>query len=113
MSINGLLNQQITIASKTGYNEYGRESVTTGSIVQARFQKTNKLKFNSLAVGGPTASLQVIDAIVYVPADTVVVIDDKVTFGGVDYKVYGIYTAVDGTGKTNHLKLELTKWKAT
>ena len=52
-------------------------------------------------------------ATVYVPSDTVVVIDDKVTFGGTDYKVYGIYTAVDGVGKTSHLKLELTKWKAT
>ncbi len=53
-----------------------------------------------------------IEATVYVPSDTVVVIDDKVTYGGIDYKVYGIYTAVDGAGRTNHLKLDLTKWKA-
>lgn len=107
MSINGLLNQQITIASKTGYNAYGRESVGSGATVQARFQKNVKQKLL------PNGSLITIEATVYVPSDTVVVVDDKVTYGGVDYKVYGIYTAVDGTGKTNHLKLELVKWKAT
>lgn len=107
MSINGLLNQQITIASKTGYNAYGRESVGAGSTVQARFQKSQKQKLL------PNGSLLTIEAIVYVPSDTVVVVDDKVTYGGIDYKVYGIYTAVDGTGSTNHIKLELVKWKAT
>lgn len=113
MSINGLLNQQITITSKTGYDQYGREVTSGATTVLARFQKTNKLKFNPLATGSPNATLSVIDAIVYVPNDTVVVIDDKVTYGGVDYKVYGIYTAVDGSGDTHHMKLELTKWKQT
>ena len=107
MSVNGLLNQQIVITSKTGYNAYGRETVSTANTVQARFQKTTKQRLL------PNGSLLVIEAIVYVPSDTTVVIDDKVTYGGTDYKVYGIYTAIDGSGDTNHLKLELTKWKAT
>jgi hypothetical protein len=104
--INGLLNQVITISSKTGYNSYGREVTTAATSVYARFQKTNKQKLL------PNGSMITVEAIVYVPSDTVVVIDDKVTYGGIDYKVYGIYTAVDGAGRTNHLKLELTKWKA-
>jgi hypothetical protein len=106
MSINGLLNQQITIASKTGYNTYGREVAGASTTVQSRFQKTNKQRLL------PNGSMITIVATVYVPSDTVVVIDDKVTYDGVDYKVYGIYTAVDGTGNTHHLKLELTQWKA-
>lgn len=107
MSINGLLNQTITITTKTGYNEYGRETTSGATSVQSRFQKTTKQKL--LANG----SLVTIEAICYVPSDTTVAIDDKVTYGGVDYKVYGIYAAVDGAGDTNHLKLELTKWLAT
>lgn len=107
MSINGLLNQTITITSKTGYNAYGRETTSGATSVQARFQKQTKQRLL------PNGSLILIEAICYVPSDTTVAIDDKVTFGGVDYKVYGIYTAVDGTGNTNHLKLELTKWRAT
>lgn len=107
MSVNGLLNQTITIASKTGYNEYGREVVGSSNTVHARFQKTNKQRLL------PNGSLITILAICYVPAGTVVVIDDKITFDSENYKVYGIYTPVDGAGTTNHLKLELTKWKAT
>lgn len=107
MSVNGLLNQQITIANMSSYNAYGREVVGASTTVQARFQKSNKQKLL------PNGSLITIEAIVYVPSGTTVAIDAKVTFGSDDYKVYGIYTAVDGTGRTNHLKLELTKWKAT
>jgi len=107
MSINGLLNQQITIASKTGYNAYGRETVSTTVTVQARFQKQTKQKLL------PNGSVIMIEAICYVPSDTTVVVDDKISFSDVDYKVFGIYSAVDGSGDTNHLKLELVKWKAT
>lgn len=107
MSINGLLNQTITLASKSGYDKYGRETVATGASIKARFQKTTKQKL------APNGALVTIDAIVYVPSDTTVVVDDKITYGGVDYKVYGIYAAVDGSGGTHHLKLEVIKWKAT
>jgi hypothetical protein len=106
MSLTDLFNQTITIASKTGYNEYGRETTSGATAIQSRFQKTNKQRLL------PNGSMITIVATVYVPSDTVVVVDDKVTYGGNTYKVYGIYTAVDGTGATNHLKLELTKWKA-
>ena len=107
MALTDLFNQTITIASKTGYNEYGRETTSGATAIQSRFQKTTKQKLL------PNGSLITIEATVYVPAATVVVVDDKVTYGGVDYKVYGIYAATDGAGATNHLKLELVKWKAT
>lgn len=107
MSINGLLNQTITIYPKSGYNAYGRESVGTGVSVKSRFQKQTKQKLL------PNGSLITIEAIVYVPPTTTVNIDDKVTYGSIDYKVYGIYGAVDGVGVTSHIKLELVKWKAT
>lgn len=107
MSVNGLLTQQITIATRNGYNAYGRETVSDTATVNSRFQKDTKQKLL------PNNSIITIEAVCYVPGDTTIAIDDKVTYGGVDYKVYCIYAAVDGTGNTNHLKLELTKWKAT
>lgn len=107
MSINGLLNQQITITTKTGYNAYGRETVSGDVVVQSRFQKQTKQKLL------PNGSLITIVATCYVPSDTTVAVDDKVTYGGINYKVFGIYEAVDGAGRTNHIKLELTKWQAT
>jgi hypothetical protein len=113
MSLNSLLNQKITITTKTGYNAYGRETVSGAKTVYARFQKTQKLNFNPLNPAGNLASLKNIVAIAYVPPDTVVVIDDKVTYDSIDYKVDGIYDAIGGTGHKNHIKLELVKWKAT
>ncbi|MBN2263077.1 MAG: hypothetical protein JW735_09195 [Prolixibacteraceae bacterium] len=107
MAINGLLNQTISLYTKSGYNAYGRENVGAATSVKSRFQKQAKQKLL------PNGSVIMIEAIAYVPSDTTVAIDDKVTYSSVDYKVYGIYTAVEGTGNTHHLKLELVKWKAT
>lgn len=113
MSIQSLLNQEITITSKSGYNEYGRETSGAAVTVNARFQKTQKINFNPTNVPSEMGALKVIVGIVYVPAGTVVAIDDKVTYGGVDYKVNGVYDAIDGNGNTQHIKLDLVKWKAT
>jgi hypothetical protein len=81
--------------------------VGAGSTVKSRFQQTTKQKLM------PNGSLMTIDAIAYVPGDTIVSTDDKVSYGGVYYKVFGKYVAVDGVGNANHIKLELTKWVAT
>lgn len=107
MQINHLLNQTLTLYSKSSYDAYGREVVGTGTSVQCRFQQTSKHRM------GPNNSLIIIDGICYVPADTTVELDDKVTFDSVDYKVYSKYIPVDGAGDTHHIKLELIKWKAT
>jgi len=112
MSVNSLLNQSIIITSKTGYDEYGREITSGASTVKARFQKTQKINFNPSQPGGNVASLKTIEAIVYVPSNTVVAIDDKVTYSSVDYKVDGVYEAIDGSGHDNHIRLTLTKWKS-
>ena len=106
MSLIGLLNQTITIYAKSSYGADGREIVGAGVSVQSRFQATTKRKLL------PNGSLLTIDAIVYVLSTITVNTDDKVSYNGSDYKVYGKYAAIDGAGQTNHFKLELIKWKA-
>lgn len=107
MSLAGLLNQTITLYTKSGYNEEGRETVGTSTDVQARVQETTKRKLL------PNGTIIVVDAIAYVPATTVVATDDKVTYNSTDYKVLGKYLAVGENGTTDHIKLELVKWQAT
>jgi len=75
--------------------------------VKCRFQRTTRRRLL------PNGSLQTIDAIVYVPRDTTIATDDKITFGSGDYKVFSRNDAIDGSGTTDHLKLELIKWVAT
>jgi hypothetical protein len=103
----GLLNQTLTLYSKSSYDSYGREVVGTGSSVKCRVQETTKQKLL------PNGSLITINAIAYVPGGTTIAIDDRIDVGTTKYKVYGIYNAVDGSGDTNHIKLELTKWRET
>jgi hypothetical protein len=78
MSVNGLMNQTITIASKSGYDAYGRVTTSTETTIKARVQQTTKQKF--LANG----DVILISAIAYVPSDTTVEIDDAVTVGRVN-----------------------------
>ncbi len=106
MSLLGLLNQEITLYAKTGYNKEGREAVGSGSTVNARVQLVSKRRLL------PNNSLVIVSAIVYVPATTSINTDDKVTYGGVDYKVFSRTDAVGGNGAIDHIKLELIKWQA-
>lgn len=101
MSVNALMNQTITIASKSGYDGYGRATTSTETTIKARVQQTTKQKF--LANG----DVILITAIAYVPADTTVEIDDAITVDSREYSVFGKYEAVDGSGRINHIRLEL------
>jgi hypothetical protein len=106
MSFLGLLNQTITLYNKTGYDAYGREAVGSGTEVDCRFQKTTKRKLLE------NGSLALIVAECWLPPDTTINTDDRVVFGSDSYKVFAKYEAVQGTGATHHIKLELIKWQA-
>lgn len=109
MSLQGLLNQTINVYNKTTLNKFGRNSFGTATAVSARVQVANKNRVILVGQGGTRETI-VIDAIAYVPANTTVSANDKVTYDGTEYKVFGRYNAIDGDGNTNHIKLELQKW---
>lgn len=105
MSLNGLLNQTITIYSKSGYDAYGRPSVGSGSDVEARFQPKSIRKIQ------PNGDVLAIDAIAYVNANADVVTDDKISFNSQNYRVLNVYPVPDKFGNVHHHKLELLKWQ--
>ena len=105
MSLSGLLNQNIVVYNKTGYSSSGREVQGGNTTVNCRFQAKTKQRLM------PNGSLINILALVFLPAGTSINIDDKVTYSGYDYKVFSIENAVDGTGNTNHIEVELIKWQ--
>lgn len=105
MNIAHLFKQTITIYPKSGYDKFGKPTNSTSATVSARVQKTTRQRLL------PNNSLVLILAIVYVPATTVVNVDDKVTYSGIDYKVFSKSEAIDGMGAVNHIKLELQKWQ--
>lgn len=107
MSLKGLLNQTITIYPKSSYDGYGREVVGSGVSYRSRFQKKNT------SVLLPNGQVIQLIATVYIAGEPSINVNDKVTYGSRDYKVYGIYTGTDGQGNTNHTRLDLIEWRAT
>lgn len=107
MGILGLFNQTVTLYSRSSYNEFGREVVGSGVTYKARVQPVTKTR---LLPNGETVR---IDSIVYAEPGMLVNIDDRIDYDSSKYKVFGKSLAVDGAGKTQHIKLELIEWKET
>jgi hypothetical protein len=107
MSLRGLQNQTVTIYTKASYNEYGREVMGGNVNYPARVQETTKRKMM------PNGNLVTIDAIAYLPPTATVNTDDRADYNGTKFKIFGKYSAVDGNGNVNNIKLELIKWKET
>jgi hypothetical protein len=104
---NGFFNQTISLYTRSSYDRYGREVVGEAVSYKARVQEKTKSRLL------PNGQVIQIDAIAYVQSDLGVSTNDRIDVGSVKYKVVGKSAAVDGHGKTNHIKLELTKWQLT
>ena len=103
MSLPQLLNQTITIYSKSSYDAQGREVLGSGETIKARFQRVTKSRFL------PNQQVVTIDGIAYLDGEADVNVNDKVTYSGENYKVHGKSIAVDGQGNFHHTKIELIK----
>lgn len=110
MSLSSLFNQQITIYNKASFDRYGREQVGSGSTHKARVQVTSKPRLQFAPEGG-SGTQYIIAAVVYLKPDVTVNEGDKITYNSVNYRVHAKHLPTDGTGQTNHIKLELTKWQ--
>jgi hypothetical protein len=104
MTLKSLLNQDITLATASGKDKYGRESYGSGVSYKARVQLTTKTR-----VINTNESVE-IRAIVYIDGAVSVSKGDKITHNSIEYRVFGVITATDGAGNTHHTKLELVKW---
>lgn len=109
MSLASLFNQSITIYNTASKNRYGREQVGVGTATKARVQIVSKPRLH-FASDGSDAIQYVIAAIIYCKADVTVNEGDKITYGDNNYRVHGKSLPTDGSGQTNHIKLECTKW---
>jgi hypothetical protein len=104
MSLTSLFNQDITVYTKSGYDSEGRETLSSSTTYKARVQESNEREVL------PDGSVITIALVVYTFSTVTIDTDYKVTYNGVDYKVYSKYSAVDGVGNVNHIKLKLIKW---
>jgi len=104
MSLRSLLNQTITLYTKSTKDKFGRESYGSGVQHKCRFQLKTKTRVL------PNQEIVAIVAVVYLRPDVSIDKGDKVTYNGTDYRVYTVNEAVDGPGNVDHRRLELTEW---
>lgn len=105
MTIDSLLNQTVTLYTKTGYDLYGRETKGSAQSVAARFVETTKSRLL------PNQQVVTIEAMVFFKSDQAIQINDKVTYGGVNYKVHGKKVGRGRDGEAHHIECELIKWQ--
>ena len=104
MSIDHLLNQEVTLYTKSGYGADGKPSHSTETTIDSRFEKITK------RILLPNGQLLTIAAVVMVGSDVSINTDDKITYNSIDYKVVDIEIAVDDLGQTSHKELRVIKW---
>ena len=101
-----MLNQTVTLYARTSYDKYGKVVVGAGTDYPARFQEETK------DVLGANGDVIHVVGTVYVNPSVTVEVNDKITYSGNNFRVFQKYSAVDGAGVTNHIRLELIKWQA-
>ena len=104
MAYNELLNQTISLYTKTSLDAYGRKQVGSAVSHVARVQETTK------AILLPNGETVNIVAIVYLKPDVSVSNGDKIGYGGNFYKIFSKDTVI-GQSVSHHIKLHLTKWQ--
>lgn len=104
MSVKSLMNQTVSISAKASYDREGRATHGASTDSEARIVVRDRRRMDELG------NVIVINAVAYVPGDTTVNTDDKVTYSGTDYKVVSVNNAIGELGNTHHIKLELQKW---
>lgn len=105
MSIQSLLNQQITHYPEQSFDRYGKEiDSSIGTDYDARVQQVTKTKFlgNGQVVN--------IDLTVMLDGDPPVNRGDQIKYLGQRYRVYGKKQAIVGSGDVHHVTLDLQQW---
>lgn len=103
--IGGLLNQTLTLYTRSARGGDGRPTFNAGTSIKARLQPKTKRKLM------PNGDVLTIDGMAFVGSDVTINSDDKITFGGVTYRVLEVYPVPGANGSTHHKEVNLVKWQ--
>lgn len=107
MSIASLQRQSVIIYNKTSLDKYGRETVGSGTVYNARvnLKDRNKMAANN--------EIKTINGNVILPPNATVNINDRLDYNGVKYKIFSKNVAVGGGGQVHHITVEIIRWQET
>jgi hypothetical protein len=104
MSYSSLLNQTISLYTRSGYDRYGRETVGGAVTHKARVEEVSKSRLL------PNGQAILINLIVFLKSSVSIEINDRVTYSGKDYKVFGVEKPIDR--RLHHVEVECIKWQS-
>lgn len=101
-----LFKHTIKIFGAPTHNEFNEEVWSSGSNWKGRFTYKNKLFLNDKG-----EQIQA-DGMAYIERDaTGLVIGTKIQYGGQDYRVIGLKTALDDLANLHHYEVWLQRWQ--
>ena len=103
-TISHLLNQTCTISTAGVVDKFNKRTFGTATSTACRFQKVHR------TLATKQNEIEPIDGLVWVESDTTVVVDDKLIFDSVDYRVVQAEPMIDGVGTTRHIELLVQEW---
>jgi hypothetical protein len=103
MGINAYIKQFATRSPFTGNDRYGKPSYGTDETIKVRFRE--ELRRELTGNGDIFQS----DAEIWAKSDQTLNLEDKISYGGSNYKIGKIDIPRDGSGKTHHKKAFLIK----
>lgn len=103
MSINALLNQTVTLTTRSGTNKYGEASFGAGVSSKARVQVENKI------VKGPQGEDIGTDALIFLPGAATLEHGDKITHDGITYRAILVSKVADGGGSRHHYEVRVQR----
>lgn len=104
MNVDHLLKQSCTVSTAGVVDKFNKLTYAAPTTYKCRFQKTTRV------IATPQNEKTPIDGLVWLVRSAVVAINDKLIFGGVNYKVMRIEPIVDRNGTTRHLELMVQIW---
>lgn len=102
--MNGLFNQQVTIANRTGLDGYGRAQYGAASTYFARVQLADRRRLM------PNGEVELTNGKIFLDPDVSVDNDSIITYSGKTYRVFSVDDATGGSGRTHHLTVEIQLW---
>lgn len=99
MALSTLLNQTVTISAKGPANEVGEITFSTATDYPARFEEADGTIMTAQKEREP------IDGRVFVDADCLVAVGDKLVYNEVEYKVMRVSKDIGGPGSLHHSEL--------
>lgn len=105
MNPTNLMRQNANIYNKTGYDKFAHAAFGSPTQVRCRFENSTKMRLL------PNQQMIQLAGIFYFPPNTTISVEDKISYGALNYTAFTVNSEVDGEGEIQFIKVEVQRWQ--